>query len=51
MKLINDLKWRYEDPGVELDPWMGKNPWIDFSDDTPKLLEKINKLSYQLLRQ
>jgi hypothetical protein len=34
---------RYEDPGVELDKWMGKNPWIDFSDGTPELLEKINK--------
>lgn len=37
---------RYEDPGVEFNEWMGKNPWIDFSDDTPKLLEKIDKPSY-----
>ena len=34
---------RYEDPSVKLDKWMGKNPWIDFSDNTPKLLEKIKK--------
>lgn len=37
---------RYEDPGVTLDKWMGKNPWIDFSGNTPKLLEKVNELSY-----
>ena len=37
---------RYEDPGVKLNKWMGKNPWIDFSGDTPKLLEKIDKSSY-----
>lgn len=36
---------RYEDPNVVLDKWMGKNPWIDFSHDTPKLLGTINKLS------
>ena len=34
---------RYKDPIVKLDKWMGKNPWIDFSDSTPRLLEKINK--------
>ena len=34
---------RYEDPSVKLDKWMGKNPWIDFSDNTPKLLEKLKK--------
>ncbi|MCE4564599.1 hypothetical protein INQ51_09780 [Maribellus sp. CM-23] len=34
---------RYEDPGVELDKWMGKNPWIDFSGNTPELLENISK--------
>jgi len=34
---------RYEDPNVKLDKWMGKNPWIDFSNkEAPKLLEKIN---------
>jgi len=34
---------RYKDPGVKLDKWMGKNPWIDYSDNTPKLLDVINK--------
>ncbi len=34
---------RYEAPGVKLDKWMGKNPWIDFSGSTPKLLENISK--------
>lgn len=33
---------RYEDPNVKLDKWMGKNPWIDFSEKTPELLEKVN---------
>lgn len=34
---------RYEDPSVTLDKWMGKNPWIDFSNkEAPKLLEKID---------
>ena len=37
---------RYEDPGVTLDKWMGKNPWVDFSGNTPELLERINELSY-----
>ncbi|WP_319480215.1 hypothetical protein [uncultured Draconibacterium sp.] len=37
---------RYEDPGVKLDKWMGKNPWIDFSDNMPRLLEKIDQVSY-----
>lgn len=32
----------YEEPTVELSKWMGKNPWIDFSGKTPKLLDKIN---------
>lgn len=33
---------RYEEPTVKLDKWMGKNPWIDFSGETPKLLKKVN---------
>jgi hypothetical protein len=34
---------RYIDPGVKLNKWMGKNPWIDFSGNMPELLEKISK--------
>ncbi|WP_206610037.1 hypothetical protein [Maribellus luteus] len=37
---------RYQDPGVKLDKWMGKNPWIDFSDGTPELLENIDNFEY-----
>ncbi|RBW54379.1 hypothetical protein DS884_17940 [Tenacibaculum sp. E3R01] len=34
---------RYEEPTVKLDKWMGKNPWIDFSNkEAPKLLEKVS---------
>lgn len=31
---------RYEEPSVEGSETLGSNPWIDFSDDAPKLLDK-----------
>ena len=34
---------RYKEPAVKLDKWMGKNPWIDFSNkEAPRLLDNIN---------
>ncbi|RSC92815.1 hypothetical protein EI424_13525 [Tenacibaculum singaporense] len=35
---------RYEEPTVKLSKWMGKNPWIDFSGDAPKLLERSSQI-------
>ena len=31
---------RYEESTVKDAKWMGDNPWIDFSGETPKLLDK-----------
>lgn len=38
------FEMRYEEPTVKLSKWMGKNPWIDFSGKTPKMLKKTNQI-------
>jgi len=32
---------RYEEPTIKEAKFMGTNPWIDFSGETPKLLDKL----------
>jgi len=39
------FEMRYEDPKAKLSKYLGKNPWIDFSAETPKLLKTLNNSS------
>ncbi|WP_373493311.1 hypothetical protein [Aquiflexum sp.] len=40
------FEMRYEDPKVKLSKYLGKNPWVDFSANTPTLLKSPYNSGY-----